>query len=279
MQNIHLNYTNMMKPSNSGGFDEAFLSKQAAIAAEAMRTWRVWRVQREQIDTGWTELPYNQSAVVDEIEKYAAWAQEKFEALVIFGIGGSSLGPLAVHQALNHFHYNELPSTKIKFYVEENIDPERMAALFDVIDPAKTLFNVVSKSGKTAETLSQFMIIRDVLSKRLPQGHQDHIVCTSEADSPLADCACSSGYRLFVIPDGVGGRFSELCPVGLVPAAICGIDIRELLKGAAAADARCLGEDLRQNPALLAAVLQTEAARQGRNISVMMPYADRLRMT
>jgi len=266
----------MMNSRTKGGFYEAFLDAQTGRAAQAMRTWREIRGQGM---AGWAELPYNQDVVVGEIEQYAADVRGRFNALVVFGIGGSSLGPLAVHQALNHLHYNELASTKVRFYVEDNIDPERMAALLDVIDPETTLFNVVSKSGETPETLSQFMIIRDILRRRMPETHQEHIVCTCGEKGSLADCARAAGYRMFIIPEGVGGRFSQLCPVGLLPAAICGIDIRELLRGAARADAWCLGEDLRQNPALLAALMQTEATRQGRTVSVMMPYADRLRMT
>ncbi len=99
---------------------------------------------------GWTELPYNQQEIVADIEETAKSIRKDFEAFVVLGIGGSALGPIAIQQALNHLHYNELSDQRRngpRFYVEDNIDPERMAALFDVIDVRKTCFNVITKSG------------------------------------------------------------------------------------------------------------------------------------
>ena len=116
--------------------------------------------------TGWMELPYNQEEIVKHIEAVAAKVRDQFDTFVVLGIGGSALGPAAVQQALNHLHYNDLPREKRggpRLYIEDNIDPERMAALLDVIDIKNTCFNVITKSGATAETMSQYLIISELL--------------------------------------------------------------------------------------------------------------------
>lgn len=231
---------------------------------------------------GWMELPYNQAEIVDAIEKVAARVRRDYQAFVVLGIGGSALGPIAVQQALNHLHYNELPSEKRggpKLYVEDNIDPERMAALLDVIDLHKTCFCVITKSGATAETMSQYLIVSDLLKKNVGEGWQKQIIAVTDHEKGnLIKIAKEEGFDTFYIPDGVGGRFSELCPVGLVPAAVCGIDIRAMLAGAAAMDARCKTADVWKNPALLEATLQYILMQDmDVNVQVVMPYADSLK--
>ncbi|MGI6686812.1 MAG: glucose-6-phosphate isomerase [Christensenellales bacterium] len=231
---------------------------------------------------GWTELPYNQAEIVQDIEETAQAIRERFDTFVILGIGGSALGPLAVQQALNHLRYNELPREKRggpRFYVEDNIDPERMQSLLDVIDPAATCFNVITKSGATAETMSQYLIITTLLKKAVGEKWHEHIVATTDHEKGnLIKMAKKEGFKLFFVPSSVGGRFSELSPVGLLAAAVCGIDIHGLLQGAAAMDKRCKSADPWQNPALLQALIQVYAMEEmGINIQVMMPYADSLK--
>ena len=231
---------------------------------------------------GWMDLPYDQDDVVAEIEKTAEDVRREFEAFVVLGIGGSALGPAAVQQALNHLHYNELPADKRpgpRLYIEDNIDPERMAALLDVIDLKKTCFNVISKSGGTAETMSQYLIVLQALKEAVGEDYRRHlIVTTSESKGFLINVAREEGYKTFYIPDGVGGRFSELCPVGLLAAAVCKIDIRGLLEGAKDMDARCKSSNAMENPALFEAGLMVKAMEKGQNISVMLPYADSLKL-
>ncbi len=230
---------------------------------------------------GWTELPYNQDEIVEEILVTAATIRERFDYFVVLGIGGSALGSIAVHQALNHLHYNQLPKEKRngpKLFVEDNIDPERMAALLDVIEPKKTCFNVISKSGETAETMSQYLIIEDLLKKTVGSRWHEHIVATTDRETGnLIRLGLEHSLKLFYIPAGVGGRFSGLCPVGLLPAAVCGIDIQQLLAGARAMDERCQSQQIWENPALLEAVIQHILMENGINIHVMMPYADSLK--
>ena len=231
----------------------------------------------------WTKLPYNQKTITEEINATAKRINDSFDTFVLLGIGGSALGPIAVQQALNHLHYNELPAEKrpgARLFVEDNIDPERMAALFDVIDIKKTCFNVVTKSGSTSETMSQLLIIFDELGKHLsPAELSRHVIATTDRKKGyLIKIANQYNLKTFVIPNGVGGRFSELCPVGLLPAAVCGINIEELLAGAAYMDEICQEEDLWRNPGWMAGVLAyLTMAKKEKNIQVIMPYADSLK--
>ncbi|MEN6339633.1 MAG: glucose-6-phosphate isomerase, partial [Clostridiaceae bacterium] len=168
----------------------------------------------------WRELPYNQEDVVKSILETAGTIREQFDDFVVLGIGGSALGPIAVQQALNHLHYNDLPREKRngpRLFVEDNIDPERMAALLDVIDVEKTAFNVVSKSGGTSETMSQLLIISSLLHEKLGKDISTHLFATTdESKGNLIKIARTENLKTFFIPEGVGGRFSELCPVGLL---------------------------------------------------------------
>lgn len=232
---------------------------------------------------GWTELPYNQDAIVNDIIATAKQVRKKFKNFVVLGIGGSALGPSMVFNALKHLHYNELSPKKRggpKFYVEDNVDPVRMQALLDVIDPKETCFNVISKSGATSETMTQFLIISDILEKNgvsLP----DNMIFTTDAcrgNLIKIDDKFGGKFKKYVLPDGVGGRFSELCPVGLLPAAVLGIDIKGLLAGAAYMDGLCSKNSIAKNPALASAALLYAAMGQGKNIHVLMPYSDNLKL-
>jgi len=237
----------------------------------------------------WRELPYNQAEIVAGIKAYAAEMKDGIDAFVVLGIGGSALGPMAVQQALNHPFYNELPREKRtangaadsfpKLYVVDNVDPERLVYLFQTIDPTRCLFNVISKSGSTSETMSQFMIIKALLEERLgKEAARKRIVCTTDKEKGnLIKIAKEEDYKYFIVPDGVGGRFSQLCPVGLLPAAFCGIDIGGLLEGAAQMDERCKSPCIHENPAYMFAALHVMALNKGKNVTVVMPYADSLK--
>ncbi len=149
----------------------------------------------------WRELPYNQDDVVKSILETAAGIREQFDDFVVLGIGGSALGPIAVQQALNHLHYNDLPREKRngpRLFVEDNIDPERMAALLDVIDVEKTAFNVVSKSGGTSETMSQLLIISSLLHEKLGKDISTH--CSpppTKQGQPHQDCPYGKPQDVF----------------------------------------------------------------------------------
>lgn len=261
---------------------EGITSQEIESIGQGIQTG-VQSLKLRRSEMAWRDLPYGQASVVEEIKKFAGAARERFANFVVLGIGGSALGPLAVHQAVNHPQYNELSREKRggpRFYVLDNVDPERFAALFDVIKPEETLFNVITKSGSTSETMAQFLIIRSLLRQVLGERYHEHLVATTDREKGnLVNIARAEGYHLFFVPAGVGGRFSELSPVGLLPAAMGGIDIDGLLAGAAYMDKWISeSESLWDNPACLRAVLHYLALRRGKNISVMMPYAEGLKL-
>ena len=281
MDRLKMDYNHMMMEFvGKAGISTTDLD---ALAFQAERAVRAMEEKRQAGQMDWRDLPYQSEEILKDILQYVSEVKDQVEAFVVLGIGGSALGPIAVQQAINHPFYNELPREKRggypRFYVADNVDPERLSALFDVIDVTKCLFNCISKSGSTSETMSQFMIIKEMLEERLPKEEvKNHIVCTTDAEKGnLVKIAKEEGYRLFVVPAGVGGRFSELTPVGLLPAAMCGIDIRALLAGAAEMDRRSKEPNWRKNLAFLYGALHYLAMRQGKNISVMMPYADSLK--
>lgn len=277
---LRVDFNNMM--TKSVGHDGFTEKQMLAIADKIDDAYESVQAGRGKGMMGWTELPFNQDKVVADILETARYIRKKFEYFVVLGIGGSALGPIAAFQALKHLRFNELPKRQRKgpkFYVEDNVDPERMAALLDVIEPEKTMFNVVTKSGSTSETMAQYLIIRDILEKKLGKDASSHIIATTSKDSGnLIKIAANENYKTFYIPNGVGGRFSELCPVGLLPAAVLGIDIKGMLGGARyVIDELSVGTNPRKNAPLMAAVLHYLGMKKGKNISVMMPYADSLK--
>lgn len=278
---VTVDYTNMTdRYLGDKGISAQTLSNHRAIAEKAHKYVAENR-GRDELFMGWTELPYNQSEIVADILKTAADIRARFDNFVVLGIGGSALGPTMAFNALCHLHYNDLPKEKRggpRFYVEDNVDPVRMKDLLDVIDVKKTCFNVISKSGATSETMTQYLIIADLLEKA-GEDIKEHVIFTTDASrGNLVKISKElGGVKSYVLPDGVGGRFSELCPVGLLPAAVLGIDIEGLLQGAAYMDERCKTNKLGENPALLSATLQYIAMNDGKNIGVLIPYSDNLR--
>ena len=277
---IKLDYNNMMSDYIGDGEGISDTMIEASMDTIA-RAHKYLEDNKNTGMMGWMNLPFNQDEVVEDILDTAKTIREDFECFVILGIGGSALGPIAVFQALKHMHYNELPADKRKgpkFYVEDNIDPERMNALLDIIDVKKTVFNVITKSGATSETMSQYLVITDILKKALGDDYNKHIIATtSMSKGNLIKLAQKENFKTLYIPESVGGRFSQLSPVGLLAAAVLDIDIKKLLQGAAYMVEQCKYDNPYKNPALMSAALQYIAMTKGKNISVMMPYADSLK--
>ena len=197
------------------------------------------------------------------------------------GIGGSALGPMALHRALNHPYHNALSGEARRgphIHFAENTDPATLSAILDVADPQSTWVNVVTKSGSTAETMANFLVIRGVLVGFLGDfGFQGRTVVTTDPEEGfLKEIADREDLRVLPIPKDVGGRFSVLTPVGLLPAAVTGLDVGALLTGAA----QCVdevGELGAEHPAVVGAAMHylMDTAR-GRNVRVTMTYADAL---
>jgi len=227
------------------------------------------------------DLPF-QTQEVKTIRRMADDIRKKAENFVVLGIGGSSLGAKALFKALTPLNHNLIDTGKRRFprlFVADNVDPEGMVTLLNYVDPRRTVFNVISKSGATAETMSQFMIILDRLRRSLGKtAVKDHIVLTTDPDKGiLRELANEEGFRSLSVPPGVGGRYSVFTPVGLLPLAVIGVNVAELLKGAAAASEVCTLGPLWSNPSyLFAAVTFALRRKRNRSILVMMPYADAL---
>ncbi len=206
------------------------------------------------------------------------------ETLVVCGIGGSALGNIALQTALNPYTHNLLPADKRngpRLFVMDNVDPMQFGSLLDVLEDQldTTLFNVISKSGETAETAAQFLVVRDMLQRKLgPDGPKNRIVVTTDqAKGTMRTIVDDEGYASLVVPDGVGGRFSVLSAVGLFSAGLCGIDMAGLLDGAAEMSERVAEVELRKNPAALIAAIHVLMYERNKRMHVMMPYSYHLK--
>lgn len=233
-------------------------------------------------ELGYAKLPTRRD-YRDEVTQLVSRYRGKMTDMVVLGIGGSALGNIALQTALNPITYNLLSDSKRggpRLFVLDNADPTLIGDTLALLGRrlGRTLFNVISKSGRTAETAAAFMIVREMLQKRLGDGFAEHIVATTDAESGiLHDIAEADGYATLTVPGDVGGRFSVLSPVGLFSAAMCGIDIDALLAGAAEMAKKVKTAPPADNPAcVLAAVKHLMYAGKGKPIHVMMPYSNRL---
>ena len=224
-----------------------------------------------------------QDEVVARIGAWAAEQRPRFRHVLILGIGGSALGARALLTALRPAAWNEWDVGRREGFptltVLENVDPVTALATLDRLDPRHTLVNVISKSGGTAETLAQYLVVRQWLEQAVgADGVRDHLIFTTDPEQgPLRAIARAEGITSFEVPPAVGGRFSVLTPVGLVPAALIGIPIAELLAGAQEAVDEAEASELERNPAALWSGLQWHAQHsRAANIHVLMPYSDRL---
>jgi glucose-6-phosphate isomerase len=239
--------------------------------------------QRKAGKLPYRDLPYRED-LVQGVEAQAAVFKKGCDNLVVLGIGGSALGNIALQTALRSPVYNLLEAKKRggpRLFVVDNVDPVQFGSLLDLLADQldRTVFNVISKSGETAETASQFLIVRDLLVKRLgAEKARRQIFCiTDSKGGTMRSIVDAEGYSALPVPDGVGGRFSVLSPVGLFSAAMCGINIRDLLAGAAEMDKRVQAKDLRKNPAAILAAVHWLMFNKGKNLHVMMPYAYQLK--
>jgi glucose-6-phosphate isomerase len=277
---IVLDYNRMLAPATDGrGIEPDRLD----AAAERFRAvYAEVDGRRSSGELAFFDLPYERT-VVEQIRIFAEGLGQAFDTIAVLGIGGSALGTIALQNALLKPHWNELGDEAREYYprlyVIDNVDPGTFGPLLERLDPRRTLFNVVSKSGATAENMAQFMIVRERLRVALnDDGYRGHLLFTTDPEKGvLRRIADQEGIATLPVPAGVGGRFSVFSAVGLLPAALVGIDIAALLAGAAAMDERCRTPELHANPAGLFATLQylADTARQA-PVHVMMPYSDRL---
>lgn len=214
---------------------------------------------------GWLDLPED-TETLRAIRRYRE-ANPWVEDFVHIGIGGSALGPKALEAAFG--------DGKVRFHFVDHVEPEPLRALLARLDPGKTLVNVVSKSGATAETLAVFLLFLRWLQEALGEGWRRHVAVTTDPHGgPLRAFAEGEGLVSFAIPEAVGGRFSVLSPVGLLPLAFAGVDLEALLAGARKANAQAQGP-LEEALPLHTALLQD--LHRDRPVSVFMVYSERLK--
>jgi|WetSurMetagenome_2_1015567.scaffolds.fasta_scaffold85053_2 glucose-6-phosphate isomerase len=218
------------------------------------------------------------TTVIGKIGAYAKKHRYSHKNIVVLGIGGSALGTICLQQSLKHLFHNELDSSSRypRLHVLDNIDPALMTEICDVIDIKTTLFIVITKSGTTPETLSQyFFFMEKVKAKRL--NPKDHFVfITGHGKSLLRKISRETDIPIFDIPENVGGRFSVLTAVGLLPAALMGINIKKLVEGAREMRKSFLNTNSSRNLPFLLAASQFRLLNKGKTINVMMPYSQKL---
>lgn len=202
----------------------------------------------------------------ETIQEWGDELREEFDSFVNVGIGGSSLGAATVTKAL---------APDASAYFLDNVDPDYTRRVVDSVELESTVFSVVSKSGSTAETAANFLVVRDALEDA-GLDWRDHVVVTTGGNGVLRDAADHHGLRTLDFPE-VPGRYSCLSVVGLLSAAFAGIDVQDVLEGARRAAERCWNRELDDNPAYaIAGFSYILCERRGKGISVMMPYAERL---
>ena len=191
------------------------------------------------------------------------------DTLVVVGIGGSALGALALSTALR---------PRRRLVVLDNVDPEGVSAKLAGLEPKRTAVNVITKSGSTAETMANLLVLLGWMKRKLGPRHVRRWAATTDPKKgDLSAIAERLGIPMLPVPEAVGGRFSVLTPVGLVPAAFLGIDVDALMQGARAMRDHCWSRPAEANAGVLgAALLHALATTRGRSIQVLMPYADAL---
>ena len=283
MDPIKLDYGNLISPGNSLGVRNQDLNgvlgerfKEVIVSVDARRSAG---------DFGFFELPYLEELSKDTAA-LAETLQKRFSDLAVIGIGGSALGVRALRDALLGPDWNNSSSEKRygypRLHLLDNPDDKSLTALLSGMDPSRTLFSVVSKSGQTIETLAQYLVARDWIASSVGEENaEDHFLFITDPNhGPLRYIAETEEVLSLPIPENVSGRFSILSPAGLFPAGLCGIDVEGLLRGAAMMDKRCKTHELTENPAgILATLLYHAHIQNSQGIHVLMPYADRLRST
>ncbi len=274
---ISLNLSKLFAAAaGANGLAEDDLGAEAAAAA-----FDAFEHRRSTGEVGFADLGEREDLAAG-CREAAALVRAEASDFLHLGIGGSALGPRAILRALSHPQRNLLPPARRdgpRIFFVENVDPESLAAIRDVIDPSKTWINVVSKSGGTVETIGQWLVVRRWIEEAVgPEKARERTILTTDPEKGLLRrMAREEGMRTLEVPSNVGGRFSALTPVGLLSSAVAGIDPSEILEGARSMAARCTSGRIGDNPALhLAASLHALDVRKGRRTHVLMAYADAL---
>jgi len=233
---------------------------------------------------GWLDLPtsYNKKEF-DKIKKCAKKIQEDSEVLLVIGIGGSYLGARAVIEAIKSNFYNILPKEQRKtpqiLFVGNNVNPNYINEVIEIVGNRDVSINVISKSGTTTEPAIAFRIFKELLENKygLKEAQKRIYVTTDKKSGALKQIADEEKYTTFVIPDNIGGRYSVLTPVGLLPIAVAGIDIDKLLNGARFAQEKYLDKNLKYNDCYKYAVMRNILYNKNKTIEIFATYEPKFR--
>ena len=231
---------------------------------------------------GWLRLPAEiTDGQLDQIEEVAASLKGTTDLLVVVGIGGSYLGARAVNDALAHnfSHLKKGQKNPHMLFAGHNIGEDYMHELLELLDEYSYSVVVISKSGTTTEPALAFRILKEHLEQKVgkEESRKRIIAVTDSSKGALRQLASDEGYRSFVIPDDVGGRFSVFTPVGLIPLSICGVDIRQLVNGAREMSQLCSQDTpFEENPAALYAATRNALYRSGKKIEILVNYQNKL---
>ena len=230
---------------------------------------------------GWLTLPDDILIQLDRIEKAAARLKSISDTTVVIGIGGSYLGARAVKEALAHSFSPYLKQTSLHetLFAGQNICEDYLSELIETLDEREYSIIVISKSGTTTEPAIAFRILKEHLEKKVgkKEAEQRIIAITDEKRGALRSLADANNYETFIIPDDVGGRYSVLSPVGLLPIAVSGFNIRTLVEGAKEMELITRkNKDAATNPALLYAAARNLLLNGGRSIEIMVGFTPKL---
>ncbi len=228
---------------------------------------------------GWINLPGEiDSEELARVHLLAKKIQESSDVFIVIGIGGSYLGARACIEGLSHTFYNNLPKEKRKtpeiYYVGQNISSSYISDLFDAIGDKDISINVISKSGTTTEPAIAFRIFKEYIEEKYgkDEARERIIVTTDKEKGALRELAEIEGYERFIIPDDIGGRYSVLTPVGLLPIAVAGIDIDKLLEGSRSGQEDYSNKDLGLNPCYQYSVIRNILYNKGKEIEILVAY-------
>lgn len=273
MGNITLNYS---KASKFVGEHEVELLKESAQMAKQSL---IKKTGAGNDFLGWINLPVDyDKAEFDRIKAAAEKIKQQSEVLIVIGIGGSYLGARAAIDFLGHTFANNIAKEMRQgpeiYYAGQNISSTYIKHLLDVVGDRDFSVNIISKSGTTTEPAIAFRVFKELLEKKYGKEEAANRIyaTTDKARGALKELATDKGYETFVVPDDVGGRFSVLTAVGLLPIAVSGANLDELMAGAASGREITLNNEYNENPALLYAAVRTALYRKGKNIEVLANY-------
>lgn len=266
VNNMRLEYSGILRENIRGGIS---LSAMSAVARNRHIKNIFTKKSSDMLE--WCDLPEQDRESIKHVQEYGKYIRKKFDNFVVLGIGGSALGVKFLKSAFVDSIHKDIG---INVYVCDNIDPDGFVSLISKLNLKKTMFNVITKSGSTSETLAQMSLVISKMNEKKIKLSSNMCITTTEGND-LWKFALENNIKLFDIPKGVGGRFSVLSYVGLVPASVMGIDVSKLLLGASIAK-RNAQDVTSNNIAYTCAHINYTYLQKGMTNLVVMPYSDRL---